>query len=340
MTALRPLRRMQALSAAKLGRCAICMRRSFVAATIAISALVGAQVLWQGSLVWLAALAAAVALTALWLAHVAAFTTRALQSRDGPARTAGGADRGAVTRKQALASSVGLAVLASMPGEAAAVQTSKPPCPPPSPCTCEVYAQTGCPDGSYCYAFKCRHHKCINGGCVRPGGPIADPIESKAVVKALDLYFQAYREPVARGGGRPRASLLKEARSVSLKSNARSHFQLQRITHAGLHIALGDVFDGSGLEAASSRCAVFGNIRGVGDTEASVAVVDATRRSLHGVFRRGDLNGIAREFDSFWDSFPQYDLRFDPCGHILVKNAKRYQIAKVTRIGSAVLAYR
>lgn len=336
MTALRPLSRMQALIAAKLGRCAMCMQRSFLAAAIAFCALVGAQVLWQGSLVWRAALAAALALTALWLAHVAAFTTRSLRSRGGLARAAG---RGAVTRRQALASSVGLAVLASLPGEAAAVQNT-PPCREPSPCTCEVYAQTRCPDDSYCYAFQCKHRKCINGGCVSICGPIADPIESKAVVRALDLYFKAYREPVARGGGRPRATMLKEAKSVSLKSNARSHFELQRITHAALHVALGDAFDGSGLEAASSRCAVFGNIRGVRDTKASVAVLDATRRSLRGVFERGDLNGINREFDSFWDSFPQYELVFDPCGRLRVSNPKRYQVAKVKRIGSAVLACR
>jgi hypothetical protein len=342
VNALRPLRRIQALVAAKLGRCAMCMRRSFVASTIAICALGGAQVLWQGSLVWLAALVAALALTALWLAHVAAFTTRSLRSRDGLARkTARGAERGSaavVTRKQALVSGVGLAVLVSLPGEAAAIQTVGRPCPQPSPCTCKVYEKEICSNGSYCYPFECKHIRCVNGGCARPCG--YDPLGSKAPVRALDLYFQAYRDAVSRGGGRPRASLLKKAMSVSLKSNARGHFELQRMTHAALHLALGDAFDGSGLEAASSKCAVFGNIRTIRDTEASVAAVDATHRALGGVFLRGDLDAIDREFDSFWDSFPRYAFEFDPCGRYAIDDVKKYQAARVTAIGSALLACR
>jgi len=340
MNALRLPRRIKALVAAKLGRCAMCMRRSFVGAAVATCALAGAQVLWHGSLVWLAALVTAVALTALWVAHVAAFAIRSLPSRDGLARTpARGSDRGSaavVTRKQALVSSVGLAVLVSLPGEAAARQNI-PNCPPLPACGCQYHKFAACGGGSYCDLFACKSHGCFNGRCHRPCAYPA--VGSKDAARALGLYFQAYRDPVSRGSGRPRSSLLNKATSVSLQPHARAHFELQRITHTALYATLGPAFDGSGLDTSSAKCAVFGNIRGISDTKASVALVDATHRALDGVFRDGVLDGIEPEIRTFWDSHPQYDPLFDPCWR-RASDPREFQIAKLTDIGSALLACR
>lgn len=74
---------------ASLGRCAFCMRRAFLAAAgswcgTLVLYLLDVEVYWQ----WLA-LAVASAMTLLWLAHLFAYSVKAV-TREAPERTDGG----------------------------------------------------------------------------------------------------------------------------------------------------------------------------------------------------------------------------------------------------------
>lgn len=99
----------------KIGRCAHCMRQAS-AATLSAWTLFGAAVLaWPGSTLAGLAAIAALALTALWLTHVAAHAGRATVKADRrlPAKTVNPA-----ARRQALATflhAAGLGLLASIP---------------------------------------------------------------------------------------------------------------------------------------------------------------------------------------------------------------------------------
>lgn len=172
---------------------------------------------------------------------------------------------------------------------------------------CNCYWSKDCPGHMYCGDyFKCRlkgqpgSNKIFDGTCrKRATGAIWLRVNPQSVANAVDLYFQAYMEPITRGGGRPNEELLRAAQAIRL--GRIWHKELQENVRSALDAVLG--FD---FHPPNPICRTdFGTI-GVSNIPAAVALVEETRMGFREAILENNADVIERHIMAFWSEFPEY----------------------------------
>lgn len=170
------------------------------------------------------------------------------------------------------------------------------------PKDCDCYWSSDCPGHQYCGDyFKCRMKGKLDGTCrKRATGAIWLRVNPQSVANAVDLYFQAYMEPITTGGGRPNEELLRAAQAVRLSRTW--HKELQENVRSALDAVLGFDF----LPPTPICPTDFGNISTIPDIRAALAIVEETRMGFVDAIVENNADVIESHIMMFWEEHPGY----------------------------------
>ena len=348
---------LRSLLAAKLGRCARCMKQTFSVAVVLWLVVIGIR---PGALALLyPVVAAAAALSLLWLLHVIAFTRYAVRS----ARIANrlrGAQQPPSNLLLALIKAIAASVVASVPGLGFLQARGMPACNCYFHGDCTVYIVSGafkwCNYSDPCYWVQkgeedCRRHREVPGGCdgtCQWFGHLWANVDVTQVIRTLELYFNAFHHAATHLAGPaqpgvPNQEFLAEARRTKLPAGW--HDELQAFVFSALDLTLGRDFElGQRGECDSRDRHVRAFLAHIEDERAMPELITAARDAFVSAVSENDVSEVEAPLRRFWEKFPSYvpahGGRCYPHGHDEYEHAIECQIAHFRSMLSALLSTR
>lgn len=207
------------------------------------------------------------------------------------------------------------------------------------PCNCYLGPDCGSEDPGACYNGPlngCERNGKNDGTC-RLDAPKIDvaPIPSSEATELLTLAFDAYEQPILAGGGHPNPALWAQIDAAA--ATPKLAFAARVAVYEALDATLG--FDLNLAEP--SEPGGMGNIRGVPDPQATVALLHATRDAVVGAIADHDPDAVAAPLQAFWAQHPGYHPmhtgRCYPHGHANVAPPLPCQVGELKRKVAHVL---
>lgn len=131
------------------------------------------------------------------------------------------------------------------------------------------------------------------------------------LIRAVDLYFQAFQTTQRGAGGTPNVHLVRQAQDQRL--TAEGHLTVQRIVHNALDLALGWDFIAPQAcpgvaEAGHIAPGGLGQIRLAGKEAPpeEAEVVESVRQGVLAAMKDKNADSVAGPIGAFWKKYPQY----------------------------------